>query len=467
MTNLTTPESILNAAQRQLALALDALGVRVSIASTDAGDSQSREHAIRRGSAVVASLRLQAIGTHDVAKRLDAAGSLLDGFWRAKTNETTLDQLTLRIEQAYEQSHLLFALAKIPKNAEACRAALAEAVERLASIGELGWVALCFVENDTAVAELRGRQFLAGRPPIDANTFDGLLRAEVAYDRKQVIQTAEQLPLAAATGAEVLIQPLTFEDRRLGILAAGNNGGDDPGLSSFETQLFAACAGYLDTFHANLKRIALQEQMFFGTLRALTASIDAKDPYTCGHSERVALLAHTMAKALHLDDAAAERYRIAGLIHDIGKIGVPERVLCKAGKLDDEEFAFIRKHPQIGFDILKDIPGLDDIRPGVLGHHERFDGRGYPNGIKGEEIPLLARVLALCDTFDAMSSNRSYRAKLPREQVLAEITRCAGGQFDPQLAANFVRLDFAGFDAALKSHAEQFPAAPVVLAAAA
>ena len=160
-----------------------------------------------------------------------------------------------------------------------------------------------------------------------------------------------------------------------------------------------------------------------------------------------------------------ERYRIAGLIHDVGKIGVPEAVLCKAGKLTEDEFRLIQRHPTIGVTILQDVPALTDLMAGVLHHHERFDGRGYPRGLKGNDIPLIARSLALADTFDAMSSNRSYRAALPRDQVLAEINRNAGVQFDPALAAVFVGLDFTTFDAMLD--VARGPAAPEPLAAAA
>ena len=447
-------------------------GVQATIVGGDAAlaDALSSLHAIRRGSEVVATFKFTA-NAELVSRQptlFAAAAQAAADVWAAENGERTVEQFTERLGQAYEQAHLLFRLAKIPEHPGACAAALADAIERLHGITHLGWVALQFVDDATAIHSLKGKRFLAGEPPIAKESFDTLLKAATNDPNAKLISREEESALAAATGAEVLLQPLTFEGKRLGMLAAGNNGGDDPGLSSFETQLFAACAGYLDTFHANVTHIAQQEAMFLGTLRALTASIDAKDPYTRGHSERVALLAEEMAHALGLGDDVAERYRIAGVIHDIGKIGVPEAVLCKAGKLTDEEFAHIRKHPQIGFDILKDIPGLDDVRPGVLQHHERFDGRGYPNGVKGGEIAQLARVLALADTFDAMSSNRSYRAKMPREVVLAELKKCAGAQFDPELAAIFVKLDFSRFDAALRDHADAFPTpspAPVAIAA--
>ena len=205
-----------------------------------------------------------------------------------------------------------------------------------------------------------------------------------------------------------------------------------------------------------------QRAMFLGTLRALTASIDAKDRYTRGHSERVAMLTRRLARASGLDDAAIQRFHIAGLVHDIGKIGVPEAVLRKAGRLTDEEFAAIRAHPQIGHTILSGIPRLDDILPGVLHHHERWDGRGYPHRLAGESIPLVARMIALADAFDAMSSTRTYRPAMPRASVLAEISRGAGAQFDPLLAQRFLTLDLTEYDAMVHRHEtmESAPSAP-------
>jgi HD-GYP domain-containing protein (c-di-GMP phosphodiesterase class II) len=138
----------------------------------------------------------------------------------------------------------------------------------------------------------------------------------------------------------------------------------------------------------------------------------------------------------------------------VGKIGVPEAVLTKAGRLTDAEFEHIKRHPEMGHIILRDIPQLADVLPGVLHHHERWDGAGYPHRLTGEHIPLLARVIALADTFDAMSSNRSYRPAMPRERVLAEVARCAGTQFDPALSPLFLRIDLAEYDRMVARHAE-------------
>jgi HD-GYP domain-containing protein (c-di-GMP phosphodiesterase class II) len=253
-----------------------------------------------------------------------------------------------------------------------------------------------------------------------------------------------------ALGSEAVAAPVRFEGKVAAVLLAGGKRPDDdgdPALSSFESQFLAACADLIGVIHENMARFAERKALFLGTVRALTSAIDAKHPYTRGHSDRVALLGKAMAKEIGLGDVVAETYHLAGLLHDVGKIGVSETILSKPSKLTDEEFAAIKTHPRVGHEILRDIPGLDDVLPGVLHHHEQWAGGGYPSRLKGEEIPLIARVLALADTFDAMSSSRSYREALSRETVLGEIRKCAGRQFEPGLAEAFVALDFTEYDA--------------------
>ena len=184
------------------------------------------------------------------------------------------------------------------------------------------------------------------------------------------------------------------------------------------------------------------QSLFVGTLHALTSAIDAKDSYTFGHSERVALLSQMLARAAGIDEPTVERIYLAGLVHDVGKIGVPEKVLCKPGRLTDTEFEQIKMHPDIGGRIIRDIRQMKDLIPGVMHHHERWDGRGYPGRLAEYDIPLFGRVIGLADAFDAMSSDRTYRKALEIDHVLEEIKTHAGRQFDPELAEIFIKLDF-------------------------
>lgn len=180
------------------------------------------------------------------------------------------------------------------------------------------------------------------------------------------------------------------------------------------------------------------------TIYALTAAIDAKDHYTFNHSDNVAAYAVVLAKALSLNKDIIENIRQAALLHDIGKISIPERILNKPGKLSEEEYRVMQGHVEASIDIIRHLPSLDYVVPAVLGHHERYDGRGYPRRIAGEDIPLTARILGLADAFDAMISKRCYKSEIPVDQVLNILLEEAGKQFDPQLVSLFISLVESG-----------------------
>ena len=175
---------------------------------------------------------------------------------------------------------------------------------------------------------------------------------------------------------------------------------------------------------------------FQQTIEGLAKAIDKMDRYTSGHSDRVALYATFLATQIGLDPAEVEIVRQSALMHDIGKIGCVLN-LNKPGKLTNDEYEVFKKHPAYGRDILDPIKFLHPLIPGVHLHHERWDGRGYPLKLKGENIPLIARIIAVADTYDAMTSDRSYRRALPHEVAISEIERCSSTQFDPGLAATF------------------------------
>ncbi len=178
----------------------------------------------------------------------------------------------------------------------------------------------------------------------------------------------------------------------------------------------------------------------FATIQALAAAVDAKDPYTQGHSKRVAEYSSSLAKFINLTQAEVELIYTTGTLHDVGKIGVPDAILKKPGRLEDEERAVMETHPVLGEVIIKKAPALSATLPGVRHHHERWDGKGYPDNLAGTDIPHMARILAVADTFDAMTSDRPYRKGLAWDIALSEISKGAGTQFDPELAASFVSM---------------------------
>lgn len=178
----------------------------------------------------------------------------------------------------------------------------------------------------------------------------------------------------------------------------------------------------------------------FQVVHAMAKAIDAKDEYTVGHSRRVALYSRAIAERFGWNEADCVKLYHIALLHDVGKIGIPDSILNKRGHLTDLEFAKIRRHPDIGADILKEIKFLKDLELGARFHHERFDGKGYPLGLQKKEIPVVARIICVADAFDAMSSQRCYRHRLDLNASRAELLHCAGKQFDPEIVKVFLEL---------------------------
>jgi len=187
-------------------------------------------------------------------------------------------------------------------------------------------------------------------------------------------------------------------------------------------------------------------------LRVAARSIDAKDRYTNGHSTRVAVISREIARRLDFTEEEVENVYYTALVHDIGKIGVPDTVLTKPSKLNDEEYRIIQTHTTTGYNILKEFEGVPDIAQGARYHHERYDGTGYCEGISGEDIPLVARIIAVADAYDAMTSSRVYRSKLSDDKARAEIERCKGAQFDPQIADILLQMLDDGFDSSVEEN---------------
>jgi diguanylate cyclase (GGDEF)-like protein len=175
------------------------------------------------------------------------------------------------------------------------------------------------------------------------------------------------------------------------------------------------------------------------TIAALAAAVDAKDHYTKGHSEAVAKYGVAIASQMHMSDEEQFSVRIASLLHDVGKIGMPDTILKNPGALSDEQRQIVRDHPSVGEAIVKQVPQLQKILPGILYHHEKFDGTGYPCGLSGDKIPLLARIICVADSFDAMTSNRPYRQGMSTDVAVAQLRAASGTQFDPHLVDIFVR----------------------------
>ena len=197
-------------------------------------------------------------------------------------------------------------------------------------------------------------------------------------------------------------------------------------------------------------RNAMNEELnrtYIETLHALVTALDTRDSETGGHSERVTKIALSIAQQMKLSEKLIQQIHWGALLHDVGKIGVPDQILRKIGPLTDEEWNIMRAHPKIGFEMLKGIPFLQPVLDIVLHHHERFNGSGYPSGLAGETIPLPARIFSVADSFDAMTNDRPYRKALSQDEAIAEIQRCVYKQFDPNIVAAFKLTLVGGWEA--------------------
>ncbi len=290
---------------------------------------------------------------------------------------------------------------------------------------------------DDIIASLKDREILERQPQL--------------YDR--LLSIKKQMDLLKA----VLCVPCYFKKDLLGVLVLGRKISSEP-FTRGETGFFVTLANDAAMALANaqlienlqvkideIKELYIREHsIFIHTAIALAAAIDARDPYTHGHTERVTNYCLSIARELEGVPEVGnyrnfrETLQIAALLHDIGKIGIPDRVLNKHGKLDPEEYEEIKKHSVIGATIINPIKELGDVVKEVRHHQECYDGSGYPDGIRGTKIPLIARIIAVADAFDAMTSNRPYRKKLNIEDAVQELKRCSGSQFDPIIVSAFL-----------------------------
>jgi HD-GYP domain-containing protein (c-di-GMP phosphodiesterase class II) len=178
----------------------------------------------------------------------------------------------------------------------------------------------------------------------------------------------------------------------------------------------------------------------FGILDSLVTAVDRKDHYTRSHSEEMTEYALAIAGALGLSEDSQRTLRIAGLLHDVGKIGVPDRILRKPAKLEEEEYLTVQNHVTLAEMMIREVPNVTDVLAAVSTHHEKFDGTGYPRGLRGDDIPLLGRILAVADSYSAMTSDRPYRAAMSHESARAELLHAAGSQLDPDVVDAFLRI---------------------------
>jgi putative nucleotidyltransferase with HDIG domain len=232
--------------------------------------------------------------------------------------------------------------------------------------------------------------------------------------------------------------PMRLKDKVIGVLQVLNRTGDIP-FNEHDVEMLENVANQAVSAIENARLYENIQKVYLSTIEVLATAIDAKDPYTQGHSRRVTQYSVAIAEELNLSQKEIENVRYAGLLHDVGKIGIKDSIIRKPGRLTDEEYAIIKKHPAIGAKILRPVDFLADKIPGVLHHHEYYDGRGYPDHLTGETIPLHGRIICVADAFDAMTTNRPYRKGLTVKTAIGELKKFSGKQFDPVCVEAFLR----------------------------
>jgi len=396
-----------------------------------------------------------------------ALGELLDvfvgKFCFESRSSSQMELVSTELAQVYEQLVLLHKINTNMSVTHIDNKFLQMACDSLTDIVNVEGIALLLEKTETGSMRLN---LAAGSGLIDFDNHmaailhnrliearddgkEALLDSEVdtpfKYDWPDSIKSIIAVPLTTKKIYEAGNMEASHKSGRvIGMLVAVNRI-DKPDFDSTDVKLFDSVAGSCAVFIENGRLFRDLQELFLGSLRALTNGIDAKDKYTRGHSERVAFISKWIADKLveegKLEKEEIPKIYLAGLLHDIGKTGVDETVLCKEGALSKYEWDCIKAHPSIGAGILNEIKQMREIIPGVLYHHERIDGRGYPNGLRDEQIPLIAKIIGMADSFDAMTSKRSYRDAMTVEQTLKEIRKGLGTQFDEKVGNAFLNSD--------------------------
>ena len=362
---------------------------------------------------------------------LEAAQVEASRLRRDSELQAEFDALSQQIDYNFEEISLLQRLTQHLQLSRAPAELADLCVRGIQTLIECSGVAIC-LEN----AE-QSRQFFAqGRLPFDQSGFSRLLaRFDQHNWSKPLVKNKLQHTLLGEDFPglkNIVIVPIGDPQFRRGwIIGTNLRGGRDFG--TVEANLICSIATILGTHIRNIELFAERDELLLGFVRSLVSTLDAKDPYTRGHSERVAMLARRLGETIGLERSDLEDIYLSGLLHDIGKIGVDDRILAKTGQLTEDEFHQIQRHPMIGYRILKQLRNLSRILPGVRNHHEAFNGRGYPDNLKGEGIPLMARIIAVADSYDAMVSDRPYRKGMPIGRLEEIFRRGSGEQWDPRV----------------------------------
>jgi putative nucleotidyltransferase with HDIG domain len=368
-----------------------------------------------------------------------------------ETNQTNeaITSLSDNLASSYEELALLHQISSSMKVSKPPRRFLHDLCKQLQEVMNIGAVAAIIYDKKMHFNE--DMLVFAGDNYLDPNQIRMLLATHIfakLLKEDSVMLDNNFDPGDKSTTLEqhiksILAVPLSVAGRNVGTIMAINKIGTD--FDSFDIKLMNSIAGQSSIFLSNHHMYAELQDLLMGVLHSLTEAIDAKDPYTCGHSRRVAAISRRLAEDCGFDAQRVHQVYLSGLLHDIGKIGVPEAILRKDGRLTSEEYESMKRHPSIGAKILERIHNLEPIIAGVFSHHERPDGKGYPRGLGRKKIPVEGRIVGLADSWDAMTSHRTYRRALSFDKAIEELKRCSGTQFDPLLTKMLLAWDLEAY----------------------
>ena len=368
------------------------------------------------------------------------AAALAEQFTALRQENEALGNELLRY---YEQLNLLF---EITENIG--RLGNPEAIQNslLRRFGETLGAAVLLIDHGGTYSTVELTETLARPLQVDAARVHASLAQEiqaVRQTRRALVPGPQKQIDAASSGTHVLLAALSQRESEADVVIALRHP-EEPAFDSSDLLATESALGYGGHILANALMVRDLQQMAVETVRALANAIDAKDNYTCGHSERVGWLARLTGQALGLPEQHLQVLEWAGILHDVGKIGVSDKILNKPGRLTKAELAEMQRHPRLSYEVLKPVARLGPALDAVLYHHENWDGSGYPEGLRGEQIPLFARIVRVADTFDALTSTRSYRTGFTLAQALKVLEEEAGHSIDPDVTRVFIRA-FTGY----------------------
>lgn len=388
---------------------------------------------LRSQQRVVGSLTLIGIASRDFSDNDVQALSILAGH---AANAIHNAQLYSQVQRQLGELQALQQLSESLNRTISLEEVLEQLLDETLHLLEAENASVMLLEPDQETLTIKMARGLSDE--VVANTRVKLgerISGKVALHRKPMLYPAFETDESGSA----LSVPLLKDDQVLGVLNVRHKkGGGD-----FSEDELSLAARFANVAALSISKAGLHSelrQLFVHSIRALANAVDARDPYTSGHSERVTRFSVLIAIAMGFNGEALEELRYASLLHDIGKIRIRDAILHKPGKLTDDEFEEMKRHPEYGVEIMQPVRAFQTILPYMLYHHERYDGRGYPHGLKGEGIPLQARIMCVADCFDAMTSDRPYRKGMPVEAAVAELQKYRGSQFDPEATDLFLHL---------------------------